>query len=274
MVKRENARKKNALPPPPMMASTSGPIVKKIAYGNRAEKLSEKNAAGHTHSWTLYVRALDEEECISNYVRKVEFVLHNSYQNPLRVIDKPPFELSETGWGGFDVQMKLFFVDVNTKFVKTTFRLVIIDPKNQDGIFVNELYDEIVFDETTEAMHSALTSSVPKTKDPGEKIQGMEPVQRNLAYYEEIRQKLKNSLEAANTEILAEIEDLEDSLSASRDLLKKAGRELGLVLVEDEPVPENAEDKTEPVPEDVEDKTEPVPENAKDKTEADPETVG
>ncbi|KAI1705080.1 YEATS family domain-containing protein [Ditylenchus destructor] len=245
MVKRENARKKIA--PPPMMSSASGPIVKKIVYGNRAEKLSEKNAAGHTHSWTLYVKALDEDQCISNYVRKVEFVLHNSYQNPLRVIDKAPFELSETGYGGFDVQMKLFFVDVNTKFVKTIFPLAIIDPKNPDGILVNEFYDEIVFDEMTEAMHTALTSSVQKEKDPEEKIREMEPVQRNLAYYEQIRQKLKNSLEAANTEILAEIKDLEDSLSASRDLLKRAGKELGLVLVESEPVPEDAEDKMEAV---------------------------
>lgn len=34
---------------------------------------------------------------------------------PYLVIDEPPFELAESGWGEFEVQIKLYFVDVNEK---------------------------------------------------------------------------------------------------------------------------------------------------------------
>jgi YEATS domain-containing protein 4 len=31
------------------------------------------------------------------------------------VLNKPPFEVQETGWGEFEIQIKLFFVDPNEK---------------------------------------------------------------------------------------------------------------------------------------------------------------
>ncbi len=31
------------------------------------------------------------------------------------VVEKAPFEVTETGWGEFEVQMRIYFVDANEK---------------------------------------------------------------------------------------------------------------------------------------------------------------
>jgi len=57
------------------------------------------------------------DEDISKYIKKVQFKLHETYTSALRVIEKPPFEVTETGWGEFEVQIKIYFSDVNEKQV-------------------------------------------------------------------------------------------------------------------------------------------------------------
>lgn len=32
-----------------------------------------------------------------------------------KVLNKPPYEISETGWGEFEITVKIFFVDPNEK---------------------------------------------------------------------------------------------------------------------------------------------------------------
>jgi YEATS domain-containing protein 4 len=46
---------------------------------------------------------------ISYFVKKVSFKLHDSYPSPLRIVDKPPFEVNETGWGEFIINIKIHF---------------------------------------------------------------------------------------------------------------------------------------------------------------------
>ena len=93
-----------------------------IIYGNSAVAL-KKPENDHTHKWTVFVRGFNNED-ISTYVRKVVFKLHESFLQPIRgiinenqcslvlifvVIDKFPFEVTETGWGEFQIQIKIFF---------------------------------------------------------------------------------------------------------------------------------------------------------------------
>lgn len=96
-------------------------IIKQIVYGNRAVLLPQKNEKGHTHRWTVsicifnhsnlinsfqcFIRPYDKDEDLSAYIRKVQFRLHESYANSVRMVEKPPFELTETGWGEFDIQV-------------------------------------------------------------------------------------------------------------------------------------------------------------------------
>lgn len=62
----------------------------------------------------MYVKAYNNEE-MSSYVKKVHFKLHESYNNPNRIVTKPPYELTETGWGEFEIVIKIYFHDPNER---------------------------------------------------------------------------------------------------------------------------------------------------------------
>uniref|UniRef100_A0A8C6AVC5 YEATS domain-containing protein n=1 Tax=Monodon monoceros TaxID=40151 RepID=A0A8C6AVC5_MONMO len=69
--------------------------VKPIIYGNVARYFGKKREEdGHTHQWTVYVKPYRNED-MSAYVKKIQFKLHESYGNPLRVVTKPPYEITE-----------------------------------------------------------------------------------------------------------------------------------------------------------------------------------
>lgn len=90
-------------------------IVKPIIYGNTAKSFDQKRPEdGHTHEWSIYVRSYVNED-ISTWVKKVHFKLHDSYENPTRIVQEPPFEITETGWGEFEVVIKIYFQDTNER---------------------------------------------------------------------------------------------------------------------------------------------------------------
>jgi YEATS domain-containing protein 4 len=52
---------------------------------------------------------------MSTYVKKVHFKLHESYADPNRNVVKPPYEVTETGWGEFEIVIKIYFHDPNER---------------------------------------------------------------------------------------------------------------------------------------------------------------
>lgn len=42
-------------------------------------------------------------------IKKVVFQLHPSFNNPTRSVEAAPFELTETGWGEFEIGMTVYF---------------------------------------------------------------------------------------------------------------------------------------------------------------------
>ncbi|WVR00256.1 hypothetical protein IAU59_007399 [Kwoniella sp. CBS 9459] len=50
------------------------------------------------------------QDDLSYLIKKVTFKLHETYPNPNRVCDKPPFRVTETGWGEFVVQIRIQFI--------------------------------------------------------------------------------------------------------------------------------------------------------------------
>lgn len=48
-------------------------------------------------------------EDLSVVVKRVVFQLHSSFNNPMRVVESPPFELSESGWAEFEIAIILHF---------------------------------------------------------------------------------------------------------------------------------------------------------------------
>lgn len=94
------------------------------------------------------------------------------------VIDKPPFEVTETGWGEFEVQIKIFFVAEANEKVLTVQHLLklhpwtvknnLIVPAPEAGPGADPLnsmpvhswqYDEIVFNDPTEALYNIMVQN-------------------------------------------------------------------------------------------------------------------
>lgn len=100
-------------------------IVKPIIYGNIACYFGKKREEdGHTHQWTVYVKPYNNEDM--SYVKKIHFKLHESYANPNRIVTKPPYEITETGWGEFEIVIKIYFHDPNERPVSIYFLFLYI----------------------------------------------------------------------------------------------------------------------------------------------------
>lgn len=152
-------------------------IVKPIVYGNVARSFGKKREEdGHTHQWTVYVKPYDNED-MSTWVKKVHFKLHESYANANRVLTKPPYEVTETGWGEFEVVIKLHFHDpterpVTLYHILKLFQSPIVDggeavsAQNSKKGLVSESYEEIVFQEPTQYMQQCLNNSKPLVNGP------------------------------------------------------------------------------------------------------------
>ena len=99
-------------------------------YGNIAKYFGKKREEdGHTHQWTVYVRPYENED-MSSYVKKINFKLHDSYANQNRVIIKPPYEVTETGWGKFEIVIKIYFQDPNERPVSLLIYIITFSLKH------------------------------------------------------------------------------------------------------------------------------------------------
>lgn len=156
-------------------------VVKPIVYGNVARSFGKKREEdGHTHQWNVYIKPFNNED-MSAYVKKVHFKLHESYANPNRILTKPPYEVTETGWGEFEVVIKLYFHDpterpVTLYHILKLFQSPVVDA---DGVvnpavsvphmdskkgLVSESYEEMVFQEPTQLMQHCLNGVQPLTQ--------------------------------------------------------------------------------------------------------------
>lgn len=157
-------------------------VTRPIIYGNTAKKFGEvrpPNApAEHTHLWTIFVRGPQNED-ISYLIKKVVFKLHDTYPNATRTIEAPPFELTETGWGEFEINVKIHFVDeANEKMVSFYHHLrlhpyhnVKAEPQAPNDEISSIFYDELVFNEPNEDFFKILMSR-PGNLLPSNKTDG------------------------------------------------------------------------------------------------------
>ncbi|KAJ3278689.1 YEATS domain-containing protein 4 [Borealophlyctis nickersoniae] len=136
--------------------------VRAIIYGSTAVPLGKKDVASdpsHTHKWSVYLRGLYGED-MSYLIKKVVFKLHESFASPVRTIESPPFEVHETGWGEFEIMLKVHFQDSTEKPV-TLYHQLTLYPKDEGATpakrtVVAEHYDELIFNEPTEETHENL----------------------------------------------------------------------------------------------------------------------
>ncbi|GLV32479.1 Gas41 [Carabus blaptoides fortunei] len=199
-------------------------ILKPIVYGNVARYFGKKREEdGHTHQWTVYVKPYHNED-MSSYVKKVHFKLHESYANPNRVVNKPPYELTETGWGEFEIVIKIHFHDPNEKPVTMYHILKLFqtgttsaDMGNESNKgLVSESYDEIVFQEPTQLMQHLLTNTKQLTLGPW----------KHDTNFEEKKEKTLESILSAKNKIRTEIVTLKDRLKLAKETIAKFKEEI------------------------------------------------
>ncbi|XP_059623517.1 transcription initiation factor TFIID subunit 14b-like isoform X2 [Cornus florida] len=126
-----------------------------IVFGTISFWLGRKATQSQSHKWTVYVRGATNED-LGVVVKRVVFQLHPSFHNPLRVVESPPFELSECGWGEFEIAISLFFHnDACDKKLDLYHHLKLypeggLGPQSIKKPVVVESYDEIVFSDPSE----------------------------------------------------------------------------------------------------------------------------
>jgi len=111
------------------------------------------------------VKGVNDED-ISYWLRKVQFKLHETYAQNVRTIEQPPFEVVETGWGEFEIQIKLYFVPESTEKPQTLWHSLKLHPYGPDAegmkerreVVVSQNYEEIIFNEPVEPFYEILTS--------------------------------------------------------------------------------------------------------------------
>ncbi|EMR09012.1 hypothetical protein PNEG_02787 [Pneumocystis murina B123] len=141
-------------------------IIRPIVIGNIAMPLGDRKKpdSDHTHAWTVSVKGIYDED-LSYFIKKVVFKLHDTYPNATRTVDKSPFEVSETGWGEFDIAIRIYFVPEAAEKSISLFHRLKLHPYGPNSEIIREQglsvtsyqYDEIIFNEPTEAMYDILT---------------------------------------------------------------------------------------------------------------------
>ncbi|EHY65368.1 hypothetical protein NERG_01814 [Nematocida ausubeli] len=134
-----------------------------IIYGTSAVRISEPGTDA-THRWKVYIRGYKNTD-ISYFIRSVTFKTHETFANPTRTVETPPFEIEECGWGEFTITAKLYFVDTHEKPFQFSISLKLHSeasngsigdiPRDSDAI-VNERLDTVVFESPTEIMYKIL----------------------------------------------------------------------------------------------------------------------
>eukprot|EP00924_Labyrinthula_sp_SR-Ha-C_P013875 augustus_masked-scaffold_5-processed-gene-16.19-mRNA-1 protein AED:0.43 eAED:0.49 QI:0/-1/0/1/-1/1/1/0/199 len=143
-------------------------ITKPIVFGSIAQNMGKKqNPNEHSHKWTIYLRAEDGSD-LSNIVAKVLFTLHPSCSIPKVTCLSPPYTVSQTGWGEFEAQITIFFLDDLEKPVSGSHFLRLFHEKGSNlsatTPVVSETYDELIFKNPPEKLVPLLLEKTAEDK--------------------------------------------------------------------------------------------------------------
>uniref|UniRef100_A0A0N5BQG8 YEATS domain-containing protein 4 n=1 Tax=Strongyloides papillosus TaxID=174720 RepID=A0A0N5BQG8_STREA len=203
-------------------------IIKPIIIGNISKALdvpiTDASGKARTHEWMIFVKPYLNED-ISKYVKKVQFKLHESYENNVIVIENPPYQIHETCWAESEVMIKIFFVDSTEKPI-TLYHYVRIKEDGatfvgDDGTVVAEHYDELIFKEPSKLMERCLMDAIKKNEPNNVQFK------TNFEYSRRIQ---LNQIAKAREIIQREIEDLKKSIVDGQELLKTKSKELQSIL--------------------------------------------
>lgn len=133
-------------------------FTRRIVYGNMAQWLGEDVAVEgvKTHKWTCFLRPYDPAQDDFSYIKKTQIILHPTFSNHTRNFTKLPMEVSESGWGEFEITIRMLFVDDSTHDISFLLKLYPADGTRPRELCMFEYVDELVFLEPTEHLHQVL----------------------------------------------------------------------------------------------------------------------
>jgi YEATS domain-containing protein 4 len=118
-----------------------------------------------THRWIVFLRSPFGID-LSHVIEKVTFELHSSFPDPIRDVTQQPFELTEAGWGEFDIVVRLHFLkDTQEPPFELYHHLQLgLDAHGnpQKRPHLHEVFEEIVFWEPTEDFYKRVASLQPE----------------------------------------------------------------------------------------------------------------
>lgn len=161
-------------------------ISRPFIIGTTAHKLTPlelknpKNQPNATSGWTVYVRPVPNGPAITPWLKKVTFILHETFPNSSRTVENVNpatggFELEETAYGGFYINVKLYFQSYAGEKWQQRVIYLHLDPfdsglpvkpgeetQSQRQIRENKIVSEVVefieFNEPTDQLWDQLTS--------------------------------------------------------------------------------------------------------------------
>ncbi|KAK0623382.1 YAF9-like protein [Immersiella caudata] len=153
-------------------------VFRPFVYGTTARPFDEKTNPkppgvpdDHTHSWMVFVKGIDDVD-VTYWLRRVQFKLHESIPNHVRMIEGEkgkPFQIHETGWGEFEITIKLYYVPESGEKPQTLYHHLRLHPYGRTeeeketmrlngGEVISWVYEEQIFNEPYEAFYDVLTS--------------------------------------------------------------------------------------------------------------------
>ena len=134
----------------------------------------------HTHSWRVFVKGVDDTD-LTYWLRRVQFKLHESIPSYMRMVEGDPgkpFAVSETGWGEFEIAVKLYYVNESGEKPQTLYHWLRLHPfgrtdeekqsmEGSNSEVRSWSYEEQLFNEPYEAFFNVLTTgAAPKGLNP------------------------------------------------------------------------------------------------------------
>ncbi|KAJ0165806.1 Protein AF-9 -like protein, partial [Colletotrichum tanaceti] len=181
----------NMAPPSSLGKRVKGTQIKRpFIYGTTARPFDPETnpkpegvPEDHTHSWEVFVKAVDDTD-ITYWLRRVQFKLHESIPNHVRMIDGEPgkpFLIQETGWGEFEITIKMYYASESGEKPQTLYHNLRLHPygrtdaekeqmlRQNDGEIRAWAFDEQIFNEPYEAFYEVLTSGAQPKGHPAGK---------------------------------------------------------------------------------------------------------
>lgn len=143
-------------------------ISRPFIIGTKAWNLTPENHTGpvpdnHTKGWTIYVKGLETGPDIGTWLKKVQFKLHHTYADASRTVETQPFQVSETGYGEFDIELRLYFDSASGEKAQYRFHRLRLEPfgehaakMERENLVVAEVCEIVEFNEPSRDFYNKM----------------------------------------------------------------------------------------------------------------------